>query len=149
MPLVFKRTLLTLLFAIMAGSALAIDPQQFESPEQEQRFKNLIAELRCLVCQNQNLADSNAELAKDLRDEVLGLMQQGMSDEEIKSFLTERYSDFVLYRPPVNPTTYLLWFGPLVLVLGGGLVLWTILRRRSTMPMQSDPELTPPEEDDA
>ncbi len=94
------------------------------------RLKNLEEELRCLVCQNQTLADSTAPLAQDLRREVRELAQQGKSDAEIKQYLVARYGDFVLYKPPVKPTTWLLWFGPFAFLLGGGLVWYVVLRRR-------------------
>jgi cytochrome c-type biogenesis protein CcmH len=94
------------------------------------RLKNLEEELRCLVCQNQTLADSNAPLAEDLRREVRELAQQGKSDAEIKQYLVARYGDFVLYKPPVKPTTWLLWFGPFAFLVGGALVWLVVLRRR-------------------
>jgi cytochrome c-type biogenesis protein CcmH len=112
-------------------AALAIDPLTFKDGAQEQRFQKLTRELRCLVCQNQNLADSEADLAKDLRRQVYTMMQSGKSDEEIKQFLVARYNDFVLYDPPLKPGTWLLWFAPGVLVLIGAGVLATILRKRA------------------
>ena len=96
----------------------------------EARLKTLSEELRCLVCQNQTLADSSAPLAEDLRREVRELAQQGKSDAEIKQYLVARYGDFVLYKPPVKPTTWLLWFGPFAFLLGGALVWFVVLRRR-------------------
>jgi cytochrome c-type biogenesis protein CcmH len=96
----------------------------------EARLKTLSEELRCLVCQNQTLADSTAPLAEDLRREVRELAQQGKSDAEIKQYLVARYGDFVLYKPPVKPTTWLLWFGPFAFLLGGALVWLVVLRRR-------------------
>lgn len=125
------RILLVVLVAFcgLAG-AQAIDPLPFKDHAQELRFQNLTRQLRCLVCQNENLADSNADLARDLRHEVFGLMQQGKSDDEIKQYLVDRYSDFVLYDPPVKPSTWLLWFGPgLLLLVGAGVVVFTIRRR--------------------
>lgn len=113
-----KRLLIALLL-LVAFSAAAIDPLPFKDSTEETRFQNLVRELRCMVCQNQNLADSDAGLAKDLRAEVLELMQSGKSDTEIKHFLTDRYGDFVLYKPPVKPGTWLLWFGPLLVLLIG------------------------------
>jgi len=103
------------------------------------RIKKLESELRCLVCQNQTLADSNAELADDLRREVRDLAQEGKSDEEIKAYLVARYGDFVLYNPPVKATTWLLWGGPFALLLGGGVLWWGISRRgaRVTSPPSS------------
>jgi cytochrome c-type biogenesis protein CcmH len=96
----------------------------------EARLKTLSEELRCLVCQNQTLADSTAPLAEDLRREVRELAQQGKSDAEIKQYLVARYGDFVLYKPPVKPTTWLLWFGPFAFLVGGALVWLVVLRRR-------------------
>lgn len=110
--------------------AQAIDPLPFKDHAQEVRFQNLTRELRCLVCQNENLADSNADLARDLRHEVFNLMQQGKSDEEIKQYLVDRYSDFVLYDPPVKSSTLLLWFGPLAILLAGAVVVVVNVRRR-------------------
>ena len=95
------------------------------------RLKALEYELRCLVCQNQTLADSNAPLAEDLRREVRELATGGKSDAEIRAYLVARYGDFVLYKPPVKSTTYLLWFGPFVLLAGGAIAWWTMIRRRA------------------
>lgn len=99
------------------------------SAEAERRYKVLSEELRCLVCQNQTLADSNADLAVDLRNQVHELIASGRSDEQIKSYLVERYGDFVLYRPPVQRNTLLLWFGPFALLLVGVLIWWLVQRR--------------------
>src|SRR5256884_8556255 len=112
---------------------IAKDAQPNEDPQIEQRMKNLTEQLRCLVCQNETLADSRADLAEDLRKEIREQMQQGKSDQEIIAFLTQRYGDFVLYKPPVKATTYLLWFGPFVLLIAGTLVLFRFLRRRREM----------------
>jgi len=91
----------------------------FASEEQEVLFNKLSNELRCLVCQNQAIADSNADLAKDLRDEIFGMLQQGKSEEEIIEFMVARYGDFVLYKPPLKPLTWLLWFGPALVLIAG------------------------------
>lgn len=96
----------------------------------EQRLTNLSKELRCLVCQNETLADSQADLAGDLRREIREQIKAGKSDKEIIEFLTARYGQFILYRPQVTPTTYLLWFGPFVLLIGGLWVLFTYIRQR-------------------
>ena len=110
----------------------------------EARLKTLSEELRCLVCQNQTLADSTAPLAEDLRREVRELAQQGKSDAEIKQYLVARYGDFVLYKPPVKPTTWLLWFGPFAFLLGGALVWLVVLRRRGGRVNRGDvPETVP------
>ncbi len=124
---------------VWSGAGLArIDTFVFDTPQDEQRFKKLSAELRCLVCQNQNLADSNAELAMDLRREVYNMIKAGKSDSEIIDFMVARYGDFVLYRPPVKPTTYMLWIGPAILFVGGVVVLVLFVRRRSDEVLQSD-----------
>jgi cytochrome c-type biogenesis protein CcmH len=100
-----------------------------EDPVVEQRLITIAEELRCLVCQNESLAGSRAELAMDLRREVRALIKSGKSDSEIKEYLVSRYGDFVLYRPPVKPTTWLLWFGPVLLLIGAIWVLIGIIRR--------------------
>ena len=105
----------------------------------EQRFKALIAELRCLVCQNQSLADSNADLAVDMRREVHKMMEQGATDAEIVQFLVDRYGDFVRYRPPVKSTTLLLWFGPfLLLAIGLAVVLAAVRHHKTVQPQSMD-----------
>jgi len=97
----------------------------------EARLKSLETQLRCLVCQNQTLAESNAPLAEDLRHEVRELAVSGKSDDEIRGYLVARYGDFVLYKPPIKPTTYLLWFGPFLLLACGVIVWFSVLRRRA------------------
>jgi len=106
------------------------EPLLFENAAQEARFQKLTEELRCLVCQNQNLADSDAPLAHDLREEIHEMMLAGRSDEEIKTFLVERYGDFVLYKPPVKGNTMVLWAAPLLLLLGGGVLVAVVVRRQ-------------------
>lgn len=101
-----------------------------QDPVLEERLMNLSRELRCLVCQNETLADSRADLAVDLRNEIREQMKAGKTDQEIIAFLTARYGDFVLYRPPVKATTYFLWFGPFVLLLAGLFVLFRYVRQR-------------------
>ena len=110
---------------------------EFDDPAKEQRFKQLSEELRCLVCQNQNLADSNAGLALDLRKELYRMVKADASDEEIKNFMVSRYGDFVLYEPPVKTTTYLLWFGPFVFGLFAVVILIRIIRRQGTTATQT------------
>jgi len=122
---------LLLAMLLMAQPATAIDPLPFKDRAQEVRFQNLTKQLRCLVCQNQDLADSDADLAKDLRQQVFKMMQSGKSDAEIKQFLVSRYNDFVLYDPPLKPGTWLLWFTPFALVALGAIALVRILRRRA------------------
>ena len=130
MRALLRSLLLGLLMFTSVVAAQAIDPLPFKDHAQEVRFQNLTRELRCLVCQNENLADSNADLARDLRREVFNLMQAGKSDDEIKQYLVDRYSDFVLYDPPVKPGTWLLWFGPLLILLAGATVVVVTVRRR-------------------
>ena len=122
-----------LLGLVCAAHACAKEaPAVAADPAFEKRVTRLSEELRCLVCQNQTIADSNAELAVDLRNQVREQMRQGRSDDAIRSYMVERYGDFILYRPPVKASTALLWFGPLVLVVGGigGLALYVRQRRR-------------------
>ncbi len=102
-------------------------------PALEARMVHITSELRCLVCQNQTIADSNASLAVDLRREARALLKQGKSDAEVVDYMTARYGDFVLYRPPLRATTLLLWFGPALMLVGGLAVLVVVLRRRSRM----------------
>ena len=111
--------------------AAADIPLEFESPVQQQRYQHLLEELRCLVCQNQSLADSNADLAQDLRTEVYQMIVDGKDDEEITGFLVNRYGDFVLYRPPVKGTTWLLWFAPFLLLIIAIILVVVIARSRS------------------
>ena len=117
-------------------------PLAYRSAAEEARFHALTAELRCVQCQNQSLADSNAQIAHDLRREVLVLMQQGNSDAQIKQFLVDRYGEFVLYRPPMEARNALLWFGPPVaLLLGAGVLIWVVRRRsRGIEPMDKSEE---------
>ena len=116
---------------LVAIVLLAVAANVIADTALDARLRKLEEELRCLVCQNQSLADSGAGLADDLRREVRALAVAGKSDEEIKQFLVARYGDFVLYNPPVKSTTWLLWFGPFVLLAGGAVLWWAIGRRRS------------------
>lgn len=124
-----------LTFALLsAGSVRAQQPIEFQSPAEEQAFKTLTAELRCVMCQNQSIADSNAPIAQDLRQEVLRLMREGRSEPEIKQYLVERYSDFVLYEPPMKKSTWLLWAGPFLLLLIGSVAVVAVIRRKQAAP---------------
>lgn len=120
-----------LLLACALTLQAGVQPYTFEDPDQEEQFKTLTEELRCLVCQNQSLADSNAGLAQDLRREVFNMVEAGNNNQEVVDFMVSRYGDFVLYRPPVRPATYLLWLGPLLLLLTGVLVLGIWVRGRA------------------
>jgi cytochrome c-type biogenesis protein CcmH len=136
-----------LLLGLMALGASAKEAAPAAAdPVLEARMVRIAAELRCLVCQNQTIADSNADLAVDLREQVRGMLRQGQSDEQILKYMTDRYGDFVLYRPPVKGTTLLLWFGPAALLVGGLVTLVIVLRRRSRM---SDDRFEPDELDTA
>ena len=127
----FVVLFLLLLLSCMAFTlATGAAQSTAEDPAMEARLRNLSQELRCLVCQNETLAESRAELADDLRREIREQMKAGRSDQEIIAFLTQRYGDFVLYRPRVRPVTYLLWFGPFVLLVGGMLVLYRYVKQR-------------------
>src|ERR1700704_789505 len=122
---------LWVLMLLLPSLAMAYEAQPLAAnPQAEARLKALAVELRCLVCQNQTLADSNAPLAEDLRREVRALAVTGKNDEEIKQYLVARYGDFVLYQPPLKTTTWLLWFGPFALLLLGAGVWYAIARRR-------------------
>ncbi len=103
------------------------------APEHEARYYALLDELRCLVCQNQTIAESDADLAKDLRDEVKKMLQAGATDSEITEFMVNRYGDFVLYRPPVKPRTWLLWFGPLVFLVIALAALAQVVRKQKSV----------------
>lgn len=125
---------LFLLTLSLTAFAAGVEPRPFDNPEQEARYKGLIAELRCLVCQNQSLAESDADLARDLRDQTYAMIRDGRSDREIVDFMVGRYGDFVLYRPPVTTTTALLWFGPALLVSLGAIIVVLQVRRRGRRP---------------
>ena len=126
-----RMLVLLLLLALAPSPGHAIDPIEFKDRAEEVRFQALTRELRCLVCQNESLADSTAGLARDLRNDVITQMREGKSDEEIKDYMTARYGDFILYDPPIKPGTWLLWFGPLLLLAAGAAALAWIVRRRS------------------
>jgi cytochrome c-type biogenesis protein CcmH len=122
-----KRLLLLIIFSLwVAPMQAAIEAYQFDSPEMEADYNQLIDELRCLVCQNQNLSGSDADLARDLRRETYQMLQQGKSQQQVVDFMVARYGDFVLYRPQFKSNTYLLWLGPFLLLL---LVLYLVVRR--------------------
>ena len=117
----------------LTASLQAQEPLVFDSVEQELRYQQLTLELRCAVCQNQTLADSDAPLAQDLRKEIYDMMQAGRSDEEIKSFMVARYGDFVLYRPPMQGNTLALWVIPGVLLFVGTIAVFLTIRRRNRL----------------
>jgi cytochrome c-type biogenesis protein CcmH len=121
-----RLLVISVLLSFHSQSFAAIETYQFDNVEQEEAYKELIFELRCLVCQNQNLADSNAELAQDLRQQVYEMLtKQNASKDEIVDYMVARYGEFVMYKPPVEPNTYLLWVGPFLFLLIG---LWILIR---------------------
>ena len=127
------RALLLALCLMGSTLAHAVDPLPFKDRAEELRFQALTKQLRCLVCQNESLADSNAPLAADLRRDVFEQMEAGKSDDEIKAWLTARYSDFVLYDPPLHAATLLLWFGPVLVLLAGTAAVVIAVRRRASV----------------
>ena len=127
-----KSVLYCILSVVCITSAqAAIEVYPFENPEKSNRFKNLTAELRCPKCQNQNIADSNAEIAQDLRAKLQQMLIADKTDDEIVQYMVDRYGDFVLYEPRVDPQTYLLWFGPIFLLIVAFFVVYGIIRVRS------------------
>jgi len=114
----------TLLFSLSAG-ATNIEVYKFDDPEQERTYKELTMELRCLVCQNQDIADSNAELAQDMRKKVFNMLKEGQDKQQIADFMVQRYGDFVLYKPPFDARTAVLWIGPFVFFI---FAVWMMLR---------------------
>ena len=125
-----KRFIGAMVIAFASVADAGLEAYEFTDAAEEQRFKALIAELRCMVCQNQSLLDSDAGLAEDLRRETYNLMKTGRDDTQIAQFLVDRYGDFVLYRPPLKPSTYLLWFGPVLVFLGAGFWVYRTIRNQ-------------------
>ena len=133
------RAGLITLVAVLPASALAIDTERaFEDDAMQARYQRLIAEVRCLTCQNQSIKDSNAPLARDLRAVVREQMEAGATDAEIYAFLQARYGDFALYKPPFSARTALLWLSPVVLVALGGIAIVRVVRRRANMDIGVD-----------
>jgi cytochrome c-type biogenesis protein CcmH len=124
---------------LVSGSLHAVDTEEpLPTPEMQSRYDKLTQEVRCLVCQNEAIADSGAPLAADLRREVRRMVMAGQSETQVKDFLLARYGDFVLYRPRFQATTAVLWLAPTLLVLGVGLTVWRVVRRRSLLPIDTD-----------
>jgi cytochrome c-type biogenesis protein CcmH len=144
----WRRLCALLVLSLVPFAALANEAAPAaEDPALEKRVMAIAAELRCLVCQNQTIADSHAELAVDLRNQVRDMLRKGQSQEDIVAYMTARYGDFVLYRPPLKQSTALLWFGPAALLIGAVLVLIVSLRRRARLPDdQFEPESELPED---
>lgn len=135
------RMLLLLLALVAVKSFATIDAYEFRSLEDEQRFRQLTEELRCPKCQNQNIADSNAGLSKDIKDRAFKLINEGKSNREITDYMVERYGDFITYRPPMRPATWFLWFGPFVLaLLAAAIIFGRKLRQRTPASVKVTPE---------
>lgn len=132
MTLIKIMLIMICFFMLPFAFAEVQDQYPFENKPQSQQFQELIAGFRCLVCQNQNLADSNADLAKDLRQQVYVMVKNGKSSNEITQYMLDRYGQFILFKPPFNPETYVLWFGPFLLLLIGATWLWRMTRQRSS-----------------
>ncbi|HEX7080347.1 MAG TPA: cytochrome c-type biogenesis protein [Gammaproteobacteria bacterium] len=134
-----RRVLPALLVALFALPVLGIEGELgFDDPALNERYRTLLHEIRCPKCLNTSIADSTAPIAADLRREVHKKMAEGYTDEQIMDFLVSRYGEFVVYRPPLQPTTWVLWAGPVVLLLIGGLVFARILKDRSAQPLDED-----------
>jgi cytochrome c-type biogenesis protein CcmH len=132
---------LVLFLCLSSGVWAAIDVYEFDTPAEEQRYRVLVDELRCPKCQNQNLAGSDAEVAKDLRHRTWQLIRAGKTDQEIRDYLVDRYGDFITYRPPVRSSTFILWFGPFLLLLIAAIVLlWRVQRTSATARPLSEEE---------
>lgn len=125
-----KLVIFALMFSLSLISATNAEVISV-APEYEQRYENILSELRCLVCQNQTVAESSSDLANDLRIEVKEMLERGATDPEILKFMSDRYGDFVLYNPPVKPRTYLLWIGPFLLLFGGIIFALRLVMKRS------------------
>jgi len=133
-----RITLLLLLLLAMPLQAV-VEYHPFDDPVKEEAYQSLISELRCLVCQNQTIADSNADLAKDLRQQVYDMLQQGKSEQDVVDFMTQRYGDFVMYRPAFTVKTGLLWLGPIVFLLIGIITVVILARsKKSTQQVALD-----------
>jgi len=129
-----RKAFLLVLFLMAPGTQAAIETHQFDTPEQEAHYEKLIKELRCLVCQNQNLADSNADLAKDLRRQTYEQVKKGKTADEVVDYMVARYGDFVRYKPAFKPLTWALWLGPFVILVFGLIALVRFVRSRQTEP---------------
>ncbi|HEY9051028.1 MAG TPA: cytochrome c-type biogenesis protein [Gammaproteobacteria bacterium] len=125
-----KTISILLLLSLPVTGQAKVETYSFDTSEHEESYKKLVAELRCLVCQNQNLADSNAELAVDMRRKTYEMVSAGKSEQEILDFMVTRYGDFVMYRPPMKPVTVLLWFGPLLLFIVALTIVITYMRKQ-------------------
>jgi cytochrome c-type biogenesis protein CcmH len=137
--------LIAVALCLLGGvSARALDANgQLEDPALQARFENIAKDLRCLVCQNESIADSNVELASDLRRQVREMLVAGKSDEEIFDFMTDRYGEFVRFNPPVDRKTALIWGAPFIVLLLGVVIIFRVVRGRSRMPLDDEPSPGP------
>jgi cytochrome c-type biogenesis protein CcmH len=136
-----KKIVLFLMVFGFSMRVIAIDNGPvFEDPVMQSKYEQLISEIRCLVCQNQSIKDSNVFLAVDLRNEIRRLLESDRSESDIKKFLVDRYGDFVLYRPPLNEKTFLIWFSPLLLLLAGSIIVIKIIRKRMNLQFDDSDE---------
>jgi cytochrome c-type biogenesis protein CcmH len=134
-----KSAFVVLALLLCASTTFGIDVgQSFDDPELQQRYEKIVAEVRCLKCQNQTIKDSNAFLASDLRREIRRLLEEGKTDTEIYDFLVSRYGDFALYRPRTSGRTLILWIAPVIFLLLGGIALMRTVRRRVALPIDND-----------
>jgi cytochrome c-type biogenesis protein CcmH len=139
--IVMKTFLGCLMFLFLFSTALAVDSDEpLEDPELQARYENIVAQVRCLKCQNQTIKDSNAFLAGDLRREIRRMLLEGYTDDEIFDFLVQRYGDFALYSPRMSGKTLVVWIVPAVFLLGGAFVLFNIIRRRMALPIDNAEE---------
>ncbi|CAA9890627.1 Cytochrome c-type biogenesis protein CcmH [Candidatus Methylobacter favarea] len=135
------KRLFIIFLLMLSGNGFAVDYRQFSNPEQQEIYESLTSELRCLVCQNQTIADSNAELAADLRRQVYEMIEQGKTRQEILGFMTERYGDFVLYKPPFKAKTGILWIAPAIFLLTGLIAVFLFVRQKKKLSgIESSPE---------
>ena len=134
-----RRVLAAIALVFVGSVSWAIDPEPaFDNPAMQAEYQSLIREVRCLVCQNQTIADSNAALASDLRREIARMLNEGASREDVTDFLVARYGDFILYRPPLQPSTWTLWGAPFVLLGVGAIVVLRIVRSRARQSLAGD-----------
>jgi cytochrome c-type biogenesis protein CcmH len=139
-----SATLGAIVLLLLAARALSLDANgQLENQVLQTRFERITHELRCLVCQNESIADSNAELARDLRRQVQEMLVAGKSDEAIFGFMTDRYGEFVRYSPPLELKTLAIWGAPFAMLLLGGIIVYRIVRERSRMPLDDEPAAGP------
>ena len=134
------KILIFSLLLLLSPVSKAVDAYTFNTPQQQQDYKALVSELRCLVCQNQTIGDSNADLAADLRRQVYEMLQQGKSKDDVLQFMTQRYGDFVLYNPPFKATTGLLWLAPVAFLIIGISALIVVTKRKKNLPATPNSE---------